>query len=88
MSEFLAALAKLPPDQREALILIGALGFSHEEVGEYLRVRDRHHQEPREPRQESSRRTAVDRKSGGFRTRSDHPRGAEPILRLQSFQYE
>jgi RNA polymerase sigma-70 factor, ECF subfamily len=32
MSEFLEALAKLAPDQREALILIGALGFSHEEV--------------------------------------------------------
>ena len=32
MSEFHAALAKLPADQREALILIGALGFSHEEV--------------------------------------------------------
>ena len=32
MTEFLAALAKLPHDQREALVLIGALGFSHEEV--------------------------------------------------------
>ncbi len=32
MSEFLVALAKLAPDQREALVLIGALGFSHEEV--------------------------------------------------------
>lgn len=32
MSEFLTALAKLAPDQREALVLIGALGFSHEEV--------------------------------------------------------
>jgi RNA polymerase sigma-70 factor, ECF subfamily len=32
MSEFQAALSKLPRDQREALILIGALGFSHEEV--------------------------------------------------------
>jgi RNA polymerase sigma-70 factor (ECF subfamily) len=32
MEEFLVALGKLPPDQREALILIGALGFSHEEV--------------------------------------------------------
>jgi RNA polymerase sigma-70 factor, ECF subfamily len=32
MKEFLAALAKLPHDQREALVLIGALGFSHEEV--------------------------------------------------------
>ncbi len=32
MLEFHAALAKLPTDQREALILIGALGYSHEEV--------------------------------------------------------
>lgn len=32
MSEFKEALAKLPHDQREALVLIGALGFSHEEV--------------------------------------------------------
>jgi RNA polymerase sigma-70 factor, ECF subfamily len=32
MTEFQAALAKLPAEQREALILIGALGFSHEEV--------------------------------------------------------
>ena len=30
--EFRVALAKLPPDQREALILIGASGFSHEEA--------------------------------------------------------
>src|SRR5215470_13550341 len=28
--EFRAALAKLPPDQREALILVGASGFSYE----------------------------------------------------------
>jgi RNA polymerase sigma-70 factor (ECF subfamily) len=27
-----AALAKLPPDQREALILVGASGFAHEEA--------------------------------------------------------
>jgi RNA polymerase sigma-70 factor (ECF subfamily) len=32
MEEFLAALGQLPADQREALMLIGALGFSHEEV--------------------------------------------------------
>ncbi|GIK97731.1 MAG: sigma-70 family RNA polymerase sigma factor [Xanthobacteraceae bacterium] len=31
-SEFKAALAKLPPDQREALILVGASGFSYEEA--------------------------------------------------------
>jgi RNA polymerase sigma-70 factor, ECF subfamily len=32
--EFQEALAKLPPDQREALILIGASGFSYEETAE------------------------------------------------------
>jgi RNA polymerase sigma-70 factor, ECF subfamily len=30
--EFRAALTKLPPDQREALILVGASGFSYEEA--------------------------------------------------------
>src|SRR6266508_6411791 len=29
--EFRTALAKLPPDQREALLLVGASGFSYEE---------------------------------------------------------
>ncbi len=32
MSEFCVALRELPTDQREALILIGALGFTHEAV--------------------------------------------------------
>jgi RNA polymerase sigma-70 factor (ECF subfamily) len=32
MSDFRAALAQLPPDQREALILVGASGFSYEEA--------------------------------------------------------
>ena len=32
--EFTAALSKLPEDQREALILIGASGFSYEEAAE------------------------------------------------------
>jgi RNA polymerase sigma-70 factor (ECF subfamily) len=31
--DFRAALQKLPPDQREALILIGASGFSYDEAG-------------------------------------------------------
>jgi RNA polymerase sigma-70 factor (ECF subfamily) len=31
-SEFRDALAKLPSDQREALILVGASGFSYEEA--------------------------------------------------------
>jgi RNA polymerase sigma-70 factor, ECF subfamily len=32
LAQFHAALAKLPTDQHEALILVGALGFSYEEV--------------------------------------------------------
>jgi RNA polymerase sigma-70 factor (ECF subfamily) len=32
--EFRAALGQLPPDQREALILVGASGFSYEEAAE------------------------------------------------------
>jgi RNA polymerase sigma-70 factor (ECF subfamily) len=32
--EFREALAKLPPDQREALILVGASGFSYEEAAD------------------------------------------------------
>jgi RNA polymerase sigma-70 factor (ECF subfamily) len=32
LNEFRAALAKLPADQREALILVGAAGLSYEEV--------------------------------------------------------
>jgi RNA polymerase sigma-70 factor (ECF subfamily) len=32
LQEFRAALAKLPDDQREALILVGASGFSYEEA--------------------------------------------------------
>jgi RNA polymerase sigma-70 factor, ECF subfamily len=33
-SDFRVALDKLPPDQREALILIGASGMSYEEAAE------------------------------------------------------
>jgi RNA polymerase sigma-70 factor (ECF subfamily) len=32
--EFKTALARLPPDQREALVLVGASGFSYEEAAE------------------------------------------------------
>jgi RNA polymerase sigma-70 factor, ECF subfamily len=32
--EFRVALAKLPPDQREALLLVGASGFSYEEAAD------------------------------------------------------
>ena len=34
LAEFREALAKLPPDQREALVLVGASGFSYEEAAE------------------------------------------------------
>ena len=33
--EFRVALSKLPPDQREALILVGASGFSYEEAAAF-----------------------------------------------------
>ncbi len=34
MQDFRAALTKLPDDQREALVLVGAAGFSYEEAAE------------------------------------------------------
>ena len=34
LTDFRTALAKLPSDQREALILVGASGFSYEEAAE------------------------------------------------------
>jgi RNA polymerase sigma-70 factor (ECF subfamily) len=34
MQDFRAALARLPDDQREALILVGAAGFTYEEAAE------------------------------------------------------
>jgi RNA polymerase sigma-70 factor (ECF subfamily) len=38
MMDFKAALSKLPDEQREALILVGASGFSYEEAGEMCGV--------------------------------------------------
>jgi RNA polymerase sigma-70 factor (ECF subfamily) len=38
MNEMHAALAKLPADQREAVILVGAAGFSYEEAAEMCGV--------------------------------------------------
>jgi RNA polymerase sigma-70 factor (ECF subfamily) len=34
MQDFRAALSELPDDQREALVLVGAAGFSYEEAAE------------------------------------------------------
>jgi len=39
MREFLAAMQVLPPDQREALILVGASGLSYEAAAEVLGTR-------------------------------------------------
>ena len=39
MREFLGALQVLPPDQREALVLVGASGLSYEEAAEVLGTR-------------------------------------------------
>ena len=39
MREFLGALQMLPPDQREALVLVGASGLSYEEAAEVLGTR-------------------------------------------------
>ncbi|ADZ69489.1 sigma-70 family RNA polymerase sigma factor [Polymorphum gilvum] len=39
LSDFLSALQSIPDDQREALILIGASGFSYEEAAEILGTR-------------------------------------------------
>lgn len=39
LREFMAALQKLPDDQREALVLIGASGLSYEEAAEVLGTR-------------------------------------------------
>jgi RNA polymerase sigma-70 factor (ECF subfamily) len=36
--DFLTALAKIPPDQREALLLVGAQGMSYEEAAEVCNV--------------------------------------------------
>ncbi len=38
MSDMKAALAQLPEEQREAIILVGASGFSYEEAAEICRV--------------------------------------------------
>lgn len=38
MADFQRALPQLPPDQREAIILVGASGFSYEEAAEICKV--------------------------------------------------
>ena len=45
-AEFCDALAKLPSEQRQALLLVGTSEISYEDAAT-LRLRHRHHQEPR-----------------------------------------
>ena len=74
--EFRKALSQLPPDQREALILVGASGFSYEEAAGDLRLRGRHHQEPRQSRAHAAVRAAGDRQRRRFRPGPVDPRRA------------
>ncbi len=67
--EFRAALEKLPQDQREALILVGRLGLLLRGRRGDLRLRGRHHQEPRQPRAIETQRPALCRWRRGFRPR-------------------
>ena len=74
--EFRTALAKLPSDQREALDPGRRLGLLLRGRRGDLRLRRRHHQEPRQPRPHPARRPARDRQRRRFRPRPRHPRGA------------
>ena len=67
--EFREALAQLPSDQREALILVGASGFSYEEAAGHLRLRSRHHQVARQSSAHTAGRVAARQQRGGFRPR-------------------
>ena len=49
LSDMHRALLTLPPERREALLLVGAGGFSYEEAAEHLRLRCGHDQEPGGP---------------------------------------
>src|SRR3954449_10385028 len=51
-----AALAKLPPDQREALLLVGAQGVLVRGRRRHLRLRHRHGEEPGQPGPQAARR--------------------------------
>ena len=62
--EFRVALDKLPQDQREALILVGASGFSVRRRRGDLRLRGRHDQEPRQPCALEAEQSALRRRRG------------------------
>ena len=64
MQDFRAALVKLPDDQREALVLVGAAGLLLRGSGRDQRLRRRHDQEPRQSRAQPPGRHARPRSAG------------------------
>ena len=66
--EFRVALAKLPPDQREALLLVGASGFSYEEAAATCRLRGGDGQEPGQPGTHAARGAALHRQRSRARS--------------------
>ena len=65
--EFREALAQLPSDQREALILVGASGFSVRGSRGHLRLRSGHNQIARQSRPHAAGRVAACQQRRGFR---------------------
>ena len=62
---------ELPADQREALLLVAASGFSYEQAADDLRRRRGHDQEPRQPRPQPPRRNAGGQRRGRVRAGCD-----------------
>ena len=60
--EFRQALAQLPADQREALVLVGRIRIFLRGSGRHLRLRGRHHKIARQPRAHAAGRADVDRR--------------------------
>ena len=75
-SEFRDALAKLPSDQREALILVGASGFSYEEAAGICGCAVGTIKSSGQSRTHPSRRPARNRHDRRFRPRPRDARGA------------
>ena len=78
MADMHVALAQLPGDQREALLLVAASGFSYEEAAEICGVRDGDHQEPRQSRPKPARRDSQGQRRRRLRPRRDRGGGDLP----------
>ncbi len=71
LKDFRGALEQLPEDQREAIILIGASGFSYEEAAEICRLCGRNNQEPRQQGAHAPPGNPEDLRRGRIRSRCD-----------------